>query len=156
MTDHGLPATSWHLEAAREKRLRAIVLPLLPKYEEYYWAYADEEEARGFGNIPYEEGDRIYLQEEWQEAKDMPPEAAQHWFAIVGVRVVQMQAIDSELQFTSGLIRSLPRGELTEEEKIAFASSRTSATMHKWNAAYPEHFWHSDRWVIVLNLEEVV
>jgi hypothetical protein len=75
MTTHGIPATSWQLEAAAEGRLKAIVLPLLPEpeFDEGLWTWKSEpflkiwREGLSFGDsdlLDYQVSDRIYLQEE--------------------------------------------------------------------------------------------
>jgi hypothetical protein len=106
--------------------------------------------------IPFKEGDRIYLQEEWHEndeglaalsewaktasrddasewqpAETMPKEAARQWYEVMGVRVEQMTQV----------------GEID--------SSDYGLWRERWNAAYPEQLWDGDRWVVVLDVEAV-
>jgi hypothetical protein len=129
---------------------------------------------KGF-RIPFKEGDRIYLAEEWvkapwgndngkitgyiyftksrvpeaehigwQPAETMPEEAAQHWFELGDVRVVQMSAIDRHL---------CDRAALTDiPSDLPCGVEEWASILMRWNAAHPDYFWDSDRWVIVLDL----
>jgi hypothetical protein len=78
MNTHGIPATSWQLEAASAGRLKAIVLPLLPEPEfdaglwrwhpthlEVLSVWSDGMPFESHRLLDYQVGDRIYLQEEW-------------------------------------------------------------------------------------------
>jgi hypothetical protein len=131
--------------------------------------------------LPYQVGDRLYLAEPWvqcwntetldwtyftesttpeaehivwQPATSMPPEASQYWYEVTGVTGVQMSAITPELQCTSGLIRGLPRGEMTNEQRESFSNAAKGAAMDKWNAAHPEYPWSPERWVVVIEVSK--
>jgi hypothetical protein len=87
-TTHGIPATSWQLQAAAKQKLRTIVLPLLPEIEtdEMGWKYwrsnvyettlvfAPSEKPfaypGSYTQLRYQKGDRIFLQEKWGEYDD--------------------------------------------------------------------------------------
>ena len=157
-TTHRIIAAPWQLEAAKNGRLGAVIMPLVPEpkqssdgtwnYRETWWGadgphpdYLDEV-------IPYEVGDRLYLAEEWDEAigqmgesfeyptkrqhplwtdqwqpaATMPPEAAQYWLEVTGVRVVQCKDVSLK---------------------------------EIWNAAHPEYPWSPERWVVVMEVESV-
>jgi hypothetical protein len=117
--------------------------------------------------IPFKDGDRIFLQEEWdyfldklegelcyplkrtspmypcgwQPAEAMPPEAAQYWYEVKKVRVMQAKDVAIlSTSFSSG--HSSPILILEEWTKY-------------WNAAYPEQVWNDDRWVVVLDVEAI-
>jgi hypothetical protein len=121
---------------------------------------------------PYQLGDLIYLAEEWfncclsddawgdtepvtkssepdyihqyQPAQTMPPEAAQYWFEIKGVRVVQMSDIDRHL---------CDRAALTDiPSDFPCGVEEWASILMRWNAAHPDYLWDADRWVIVLDL----
>jgi hypothetical protein len=139
--------------------------------------------------IPFKEGDRIYLQEEWcdlreyfsrkdaftlkselkenchnqagvdalemaslwQPAHTMPPEAAQHWYTVTEVRVVQMDEIDSELCHKAGLSDVA----LAPDTDIDTVGRVWAGIFMCWNKGNSEHFWQDDRWVVVLSVEAI-
>jgi hypothetical protein len=121
----------------------------------------------------YQNGDRIYLAEEWvkspwgndegkissyiyftksttpeaehmgwQPAETMPEEAAQYWFEVGDVRVVQMSDIDLKEIREAGLFNPL----------VDDLFSLSSTVETRWNAAHPDYLWDADRCVIVLKV----
>jgi hypothetical protein len=130
--------------------------------------------------IPFKEGDRIYLQEEWgrvfgsdglgtantayydtvkdiQYARDlfpahiMPVEAAQHWFDVTGVRVCQINDLELVDIANAGLNDAFLQKGATGD--AIWESVEIAAG--RWNAVYPEYPWDIDRWVVVLSVEAV-
>jgi hypothetical protein len=137
MQTHRIIAQPWQLKAAAEGELKAIMLPLVPQPKaDRSLFFRNKKTDFGclipatnpafqmqlseyceFVSLPYDEGDRIYLAEEWDEgfgsfgedfgfllrsrtpswadddkwqpAKTMPEEAAQYWFDIEEVQIVQ-------------------------------------------------------------------
>jgi hypothetical protein len=184
---HGIPAAHWQLDAAKQGRLEAVIVPLVPGIEthpdgSFYWPnkrttawMADTvEQVIKCPEFQYQVGDRLYLQEEWdsqpghdgegnyfytrsenpekqdlywvpdgfwQPAHTMPPDAAQYYYQVTGVRGVQAKDVAIlSMGFSSG--HSSPRLILEEWAQ-------------DWNAAHPEQTWDGDRWVIVLDVEAI-
>lgn len=176
MTDHPHVATPYELAAAK-RGLSAIVLPLLPKYEEYSWQFTDEAEARGFGNIPYSEGDRIYFQEpwsddmliadrfnDWEPAETMPCSLAEYWFTIAGVRVVQIKSISNQELFFCGLTdvdpelslgMSMAELELGKSSMEVADFVRQVGCEQNWDRAYCKWRYRDNPWVIALDVERI-
>lgn len=135
---HQYIAAPYELEAAQEKRLSVVIMPL-QKYFNFpvtkvrhngigTGVYSDNF-VMGFLENMFSEGDRLYLAEEWdtaigpmgesfvsltkqqhpqwtdqwQPAHTMPPEAAQHWFAITDVRVCQWKDTTPDDFIAAGL-----------------------------------------------------
>jgi hypothetical protein len=162
MNTHGIAGQSWQFVAAKD--LKAIALPLAGG-----WVSGDPcgwppIEALESG---YKVGDRIYLQEDWDyfldkfdrelcyplkrtspmypsgwnPAETMPPEAAQYWYEVKKVRVMQAKDVAIlSTSFSSG--HSSPILILEEWAKY-------------WNAAYPEQAWDGDLPVVVLDVEAI-
>jgi hypothetical protein len=132
-----------------------------------FWFKSEGIGERLLKRLTYQQGDRIFLQEKWckyddefmhwiepncevseheaewlswQPAHTMPSEAAQYWFEVTGVKVVQMN------QFTTSNLQATNMGSVDPHPEIFTATEN-------WNAAYPDHPWNSDRWVFVLNVE---
>jgi hypothetical protein len=174
MNTHGIPAAPWQLQAAAEERLKAIVLPLTggwvsgdpstwppiealgSGYEVGNRLYLQEEWGVGFEDNALEDYDyKFHLLSKqthpraekiwcWQPAETMPPEAAQHWFEVTGVRVAwlaQLGEIDVE-----GIMGQPPHS--TE-------SSNYGLWRERWNAAHPEYPWADDRYVALLNVKAI-
>jgi hypothetical protein len=72
----------------------------------------------------------------WQPANTMPPEAAQYWFEVTGVRVIQMDKIDRGVCYDAGLI-----------------DKQWASIFLRWSKAFPSNFWDSARWAIVLDVK---
>jgi hypothetical protein len=184
MQTHRIIAQPWQLKAAATGTLGAIILPLVPdginmiwrNKKVTAWITKSPSEIAQCSEFPYQNGDRVYLAEEWAkedqlyisrsedpnddelwfgDAEEMPPEAAQYWFEVGDVRVMQMNDISSHLQFVSGLIRGLPRGEITENQRKLFSNAAKGASIHNWNIAHPDHLWREDRHVIVLEIKKI-
>lgn len=126
-----------------------------------------------FNILPYQLGDRIYLAEEWfehddgfairslwksdkntyfddsewQSAQNMPPEAAQYWYEIQGVRVKQMSYFNHDEVIGAGITS----GDIFDGSDGAWERFWDLAKRN-WNAAHPDYLWDLDRWVIVLDL----
>lgn len=189
-TTHAHPATKWQLKAASEGKLEAIALPVtesdLPTsglsncrlrhgnwfhfdYDPPEWPHDYDEPPNGYLlEVPYQVGDRIFLQEEWfsvpnlesqaiypenpsmqksdyfftkshhlacgtqlYPAETMPAEAAQYWFEITDVRVLQAKDLTTT-DLIKAAIAPLP---LPPFSKIT----------ERWDATYPEHRWYGDR-----------
>jgi hypothetical protein len=176
MTNHRITSQPWQLKAAAEGTLGAIILPY-PKEllkREGQWDYHEwiRDEPT---TCPYAQGDRIYLAEEWDEgfgsfgenfgfllrsrtpswadddkwqpAETMPPEAAQYCFEITGVREVQMMNLTGVDTIAAGM----PVFPATSGG--AYAS--LDELYLNWNATYPSCLWDSDRWVIVLEVQNL-
>jgi hypothetical protein len=73
----------------------------------------------------------------------MPPEAAQYWFEVTEVRVVQMKDLSLQQTRSSYLFNPLT------DDLFNFWSVVTK----KWNATHPEYPWDSDLWVVVLEVK---
>jgi hypothetical protein len=175
-TKHGIPAASWQLQMAAEQKLRAIVLPLLPEIETdemgwKYWrsnvyettlAFAPSEKPfaypGSYTQLRYQKGDREFLlwvepscevsEHEaewlnWQSVETMPQEAARHWFKVTEIRVIQAINLTAKDLRLSGLYSLGAENGKNVDEVISL----------RWNLAYPNQPWHSDRWVIVLAVE---
>jgi hypothetical protein len=122
--------------------------------------------------LRYQPGDRIFLQEKWckhdddlfrwveptcevseheaewlnwQPAETMPHEAAQYWFKISEVKVTQVIDLTAKDLRLSGLYILGNENGKNVDEVISL----------RWNLAYPNQPWHSDRWVIVLAVEAI-
>jgi hypothetical protein len=130
METHRIIAQPWQLKAAAEGELKAIILPLVPQPKadgSLFFRNKKTDFGRlipatnpasqmqlseycEFVSLPYDEGDYVYLAEEWAkedqlyisrsedpnddelwfgDAEEMPPEAAQYWFDIEEVQIVQ-------------------------------------------------------------------
>jgi hypothetical protein len=171
MTNHKITSQPWQLKAAAEGTLGAIILPLpegcvsgSPEdwpiksmkcgFNESYRIYLAEEWCNFPGRLstgepPYYELRSNYPplvmpseKEEWQPAETMPEEAAQYWFEVGDVRVVQMSDIDLKEIREAGLFNPL----------VDDLFSLSSTVETRWNAAHPDYPWDADRWVIVLDL----
>jgi hypothetical protein len=120
----------------------------------------------GFVHNLFSAGDRLYLAEQWceyddeyilriepdcevsghedswlswQPAETMPPEAAQYWVEVTGVRVAKMRDLTfAELRRT-GLHYRL----MTFSRGIA----------QSWNDTYPGFQWDGSRWVVVMEVK---
>jgi hypothetical protein len=126
--------------------------------------------------IPFKEGDRIYLQEEWHEndegfvtlsewaktadrddasewqpAETMPQEAARQWYEVMGVRVEQMNEIDSQTAHNARLSDIA----LAPDTNIEADGEVWANIFMRWDDAYSDHFWQDDRWVVVLSVEAI-
>jgi hypothetical protein len=125
----------------------------------------------------YAVGDRIYLQEKWceydgeflywiepdcevseheaewlswQPAETMPPEAVQHWYEVMGVRVCPMKALNPSDYVDFGVLLNV--------EKISFPwelQEECFAAAVRWRVAHPQYPWNGDRYVVVLDVEAV-
>jgi hypothetical protein len=121
MNTYRITSQPWQLKAAAEGTLGAIVLPFpegcvsgSPEdwpiksmkcgFNESYRIYLTEKWCKGDWGAAFD--DDIYFVESttpeaehmgWQPAETMPEEAAQYWFDVGGVRVVQMIDIDRRL-----------------------------------------------------------
>jgi hypothetical protein len=139
-----------------------------------FWFKSEGVGERLLKRLAYQQGDRIYLAEKWVSfelskfgeskywgkskdyaegnvdedypsmdgflpAQTMPPEAAQYWFEVTGVLVVQMN------RFTASNLQTTNMGSIDPHPGNFTATEN-------WNAAYPDHPWDSDRWVVVLNV----
>jgi hypothetical protein len=163
MTDYGL-AADWQGNTA--DRLTAIVLPLVPQIEthpdgSFYWPnrhatawmFDTIEQIIKYHEFPYQIGDRVYRQERttypcWGNdisACTMPSEAAQHWFELTGVKVVQMDDLSLDEARSSYLFDPLT------DDLFDFQS----VIQKKWNTAYPKYPWDGDRWVVVLEAKQL-
>jgi len=81
----------------------------------------------------------------WQPPETMPPEAAEHWYAIAGVRVCQCKDLDFALMAGTGIHSACSGIDYPERE-----------TAMVWDEAYPQHPWQGDRWVVALTVEAIV
>jgi hypothetical protein len=126
----------------------------------------------GFVHNLFSAGDRLYLAEQWceyddeyilriepdcevsdhedswlswQPAETMPPEAAQYWFEVAGVRVMQMKNISLSEIKEAFLFHPL----------VDDLGKFSETTESRWNAAHPEHPWSAKRWVVVMEVMEV-
>lgn len=169
MKNHRIIAATWQLEAAQQGRLSRVIVPLDIKEEGNTWVYpsepidlfwfkGDEIGERLYKALPYQIGDRLYLAEEWsddvlmadksndwQSAATMPPDLAQHWYEVTGVRVVQMAKLTLFEVRTAGLFNPLT------DDLFDF----NFTTESRWNAAHPDRHWDESRWVVVMDVKEV-
>jgi hypothetical protein len=95
--------------------------------------------------------DALEMASLWQPAHTMPPEAAQHWYTVTEVRVVQMDEIDSELCHKAGLSDVA----LAPDTDIDTVGRVWAGIFMCWNKGNSEHFWQDDRWVVVLSVEAI-
>jgi hypothetical protein len=121
-------------------------------------------------------GDRLFLQEEWckgdwgaafddkiyftksttpeaenigwQLAETMPKEAAQHWYEVAGVQVVQMKDLRSEIIIDAGIAPE----SIFDGRDGAWLEFWLLANKN-WNAAHPEYLCCGDLWVVVLDVK---
>jgi hypothetical protein len=126
--------------------------------------------------IDFKVGDRLYLAEQWDEvpvnfgedvvpilkseneiwtdewlsAETMPPEAAQYWYEVTGVRVVQMRDLAHSEIIGAGATKE----EIFDGSDGAWERFWGMAKQN-WNAAHPEYPWDADRWVVVMQIKEV-
>jgi hypothetical protein len=84
------------------------------------------------------------LEECWQPAKTMPPEAAQYWFEVTEVKVTQAKYLNYFAIGKTGFYTSYPDATYPSEE-----------FKNTWDKAYPEHSWSGNLWVIVLEVRAV-
>jgi hypothetical protein len=126
-----------------------------------------------FDLLPYQIGDRIYLKEEWckgdwgavfeddiyftksstpeaenigwQPAETMPHEAAQYWYEVTAIRVVQARNLTYATMDSTGIYAAYPGVDYPGRESVAV-----------WDATYPESPWDSDRHVVVLSVQPAV
>jgi hypothetical protein len=167
MNTHGIPAAPWQLGVAA-KELKAILLPLTGG-----WVSGDPSTWPPIETLESEVkvGDRIFLQEEWayfldkvdrevyyplkrtspmypydwEPAHTMPPEAAQHWYTVTGVRVVRVLDLTPKDLRLSGLyVIGSENGKNVNE-----------VTPARWNAAHPNYRWYGDLPVVVLSVEAI-
>ena len=80
----------------------------------------------------------------WQPAETMPPEAAQYWYEVTGVRVVQAQKI-TELDCEKAMGLTLN----------AFGNFAYKRLKSAWNAAHTDYTWADDRWVVLIEVKSV-
>jgi hypothetical protein len=185
---HGIVAADWQIKAAAEGMLKAIVLPLLPEPIKegllWFWrcelkskhpwlsqaielSWRDLEEAYQVGaellkELPWQIGDRVYLQEAWAISEggitlyqadeddglgycpvgDMDLENARFCFNVTGVMVLQIKDLTTSNLLPTGM------GGLTEHPENFNA-------MENWNTAHPNYLWRPDRYVIVLDIDPI-
>jgi hypothetical protein len=133
------------------------------------WMFDTIEQIIKCSDFPYRVGDRIFLQEEWTSKKTttvlsgakleqskistvvkrhpvetMPPEAAQHWFEVIGVGVAQAGTFNYVTMAGTGIYSACPGIDYPGRESVAV-----------WDATYPEHPWSSDLWVVVLDVQPI-
>jgi hypothetical protein len=171
MTNHKIIAQPWQLKAAAEGVLGAIILPLpegcisgSPEtwpikslkcgFNESYRLYLAEKWCKGDWGAAFD--DDIYFVESttpeaehigWQPAETMPEEAAQYWFDVGDVRVVQMSDIDRPL---------CDRAALTDiPSDLPCGVKEWASIFERWNAAHPDYSWDADLWVIVIDVKEL-
>jgi hypothetical protein len=137
-----------------------------------FWFDSEGVGDRLIKRLPYQKGDRLYLAEEWckgdwgtafdddiyfpkstvpeaehigwQPAETMPEEAAEHWFEVTGLRVVQMKEVTFNDFALTGIHRACPGINYPKAE-----------TVSAWNTAHPGYPWDGDRHVIVLEVAGV-
>jgi hypothetical protein len=78
-----------------------------------------------------------------QPAHTMPPEGAQHWFEVTGVRVCKACQLTSSEVWGAGL-------NITELD-----AQRYITLQLKWSAAHPGYPWDNNRPVVVLDVEAI-
>jgi hypothetical protein len=132
-----------------------------------FWFKTEPVGDRLIKKLPYQMGDRLYLAEEWfehdegfairslwkadkntyfdesewEDAATMPPEAAQYWYEVTGVRVVQAEKItELDCEKAMGLYQN------------AFGNLAYKRFKINWNAAHPDAPWSGDRWVVVMEV----
>jgi hypothetical protein len=182
MTNHQIIAQPWQIKAAAEGTLGTIILPLVPEIEPHIdginmiwrnkkvtaWITKWPSEIAQCSEFPYQNGDRLYLAEEWWEnhnsyydyslksmvfdpdmviwnpARTMPPEAAQYWFEITEVKATQAKYLDYFTIGKTGFYNSYPDATYPSEE-----------FKNAWDKANPKHLWSGALWVIVIEVRNV-
>jgi hypothetical protein len=84
----------------------------------------------------------------WQLAETMPKEAAQHWYEVAGVQVVQMKDLRSEIIIDAGIAPE----SIFDGRDGAWLEFWLLANKN-WNAAHPEYLCCGDLWVVVLDVK---
>jgi len=79
----------------------------------------------------------------WQPAETMPPEAAQYWYEVTGVRVVQCKVLQFADLAKTGIFYTCPGINYPHDEMRAV-----------WDAAHPDYTWAADRWVVVMEVKD--
>jgi hypothetical protein len=180
MKTHGIVAADWQLHAAIEGRLAAIILPLqdvIAKSElGFHWLagetyYFSPIMPDGSLDKILAVGDRIFLQEEWAkedrlyvsnsedpnndyhwvgDAENMPPEAAQHWFEVTGVRVVQIKDLSPQVLFEAGLTGVIPANQHESADLV-----RQVGCAQLWDRHFAPLRWKPNRWVVVWDVKAI-
>jgi hypothetical protein len=179
MKTHRVIAQPWQLNASADVGLGGIILPLVPEIEPHIdginmiwrnkkataWITKSPSEIAQCSEFPYQNGDRIYLAEDWAkedqlyisrsedpnddelwfgDAEEMPPEAAQYWFEVTGVNVTQAKYLDYFTIGKTGFYCSYPESTYPSEE-----------FKNAWDKAHPEHLWSGNLSVIVLGVRGI-
>jgi hypothetical protein len=171
MTDHGIIAPDWQIQAAADGSLGAIILPFPDVQEttntwflkwggiDRFWGKGEMPGQSVYDAIDYQVCDRLFFQEEWckggwgaafdddiyftksttpeaenigwQPAHVMPKEAAQHWFEVTGVEVMQMKDMDFSDKDWAGAVFATNSQDVNDSQLL----------------------WDCNRWVVVLDVK---
>jgi hypothetical protein len=77
----------------------------------------------------------------WQPANTMPPEAAQYWYEVTGVRIEVAGRIPMNTWRSTGIY-------LPNEDTFEYGQ----AAVGRWDKAHPGHLWGVAHWLIVLEV----
>jgi hypothetical protein len=128
-----------------------------------FWFKTESVGDRLIKKLPYQTGDRLYFAEQWWKSDDygfflestspdfesfwqpdetMPPEAAQYWFEVVGVKAERLSQVSFRSFAESGLHLICP--------EVNYPSYEHQAA---WNRSYPDTPWGDNLWVQVLEVK---
>jgi hypothetical protein len=79
----------------------------------------------------------------WQPANAMPPEAAQHWFEVTGVKVLQpIDLGDKDLRLSGLFVYGAEEGAMVAD-----------VVAKRWGSSHPEHILNWQGWAVVLDVK---
>jgi hypothetical protein len=152
MKTHRIIATPWQIESARRGALETVILtyskPIIHLGDRLY--FAEQWCKTPWGNDEGKITCDIYFTESatpeaelfgWQPAETMPPEAAAHWFEVVGVTAKRLGQVSFRSFAESGLHLICP--------EVNYPSFEHQAA---WNRSYPDTPWGDNLWVQVLEV----
>ena len=204
---HAIIAAPWQLRAAEAKQLGAIILPLVPepifhkkRPEDFRNLYTFISQTKpiqmmwyeGFSvidtirhHLRYQEGDRIYLAEEWCQLESESFSPFKYWskskYYADGHKDDNYPSMDgyfpaetmppeaAQHWFTITEVRVCQLSTLNPSDYVNCGMflnmdkisgpwdllQECRASEERWNAAHPDYPWKSDRHVVVLAMEAI-
>lgn len=177
MTHHRIIAAEWQLQAAQEKRLGAVIVPLEPqpieqddifvwkcKPIDLFWFKTESVGNRLIEKLQYQIGDRLYLAEEWYNClvshdawgdtepvtRSSEPDCM-HQYQPAETMPEEATVYWYEVMGVS--MKQIQMLSISDIEKACWTSDWGEVTA--WDEIYPDHPWNADRWVVVLEVKEV-
>jgi hypothetical protein len=145
MQNHRVIATSWQIESARRGELKTVILPyadpIIRQGDQLYFAekWWDSDNYGVFFESTSPDFESF-----WQPAETMPQEAAQYWFKVTGVSVVQLGQVSFRSFSLAGFRLICPEVNYPKYEH-----------REAWNGSYPDTPWGDDLWVRVVEVERL-